>query len=41
MTCPPKKTDATASPRPSLSIDWEVYATMLEGSDMPLEQEKS
>ncbi len=40
MTCPPNESDATASPRPSLSIDWEVYAAMLEGSDMPLEQQK-
>lgn len=27
-------------PRPSLSIDWEVYAAMLEESDMPLDQQK-
>ncbi|UWR57094.1 hypothetical protein [Phaeobacter inhibens] len=40
MTCPPNKTDASASTRPSLSIDWEVYAAMLEDSDMPLEQQK-
>ncbi|MBO9477229.1 hypothetical protein J7382_06760 [Shimia sp. R11_0] len=40
MTCPPKHTDALASPRPSLSIDWELYAAMLEDSDMPLEQQK-
>lgn len=40
MTCPPNKTDATASSRPSLSIDWEVYAAMLDSSDMPLEQQK-
>lgn len=40
MTCPPNKTDALASPRPSLSIDWETYAAMLEESDMPLEQQK-
>ena len=26
--------------RPSLSIDWELYAAMLEESDMPLEQQK-
>jgi len=26
--------------RPSLSIDWELYAAMLEDSDMPLEQQK-
>ena len=27
-------------PRPSLSIDWELYAAMLEESDMPLDQQK-
>lgn len=27
-------------PRPTLSIDWEVYAAMLEESDMPLDQQK-
>jgi hypothetical protein len=26
--------------RPSLSIDWELYAAMLEESDMPLDQQK-
>lgn len=26
--------------RPSLNIDWEVYAAMLEDSDMPLDQQK-
>lgn len=26
--------------RPSLSIDWELYAAMLEESDMPMEQQK-
>lgn len=26
--------------RPSLSVDWELYAAMLEDSDMPLEQQK-
>lgn len=26
--------------RPSLSIDWELYAAMLEGSDMPIDQQK-
>ena len=26
--------------RPSLTIDWEVYAAMLEDSDMPLDQQK-
>ncbi len=27
-------------PRPSLTIDWETYAAMLEESDMPLDQQK-
>ena len=27
-------------PRPSLSVDWELYAAMLEDSDMPLDQQK-
>lgn len=27
-------------PRPSLCIDWEVYAAMLEDSDLPLDQQK-
>lgn len=31
----PKPTD-----RPSLTIDWELYAAMLEDSDMPLEKQK-
>lgn len=26
--------------RPSLTIDWEVYAAMLEETDMPLDQQK-
>ena len=26
--------------RPSLSVDWELYAAMLEESDMPIEQQK-
>ena len=28
------------TPRPSLSIDWEFYAAMLEESDMPMDQQK-
>ncbi|WP_298976573.1 hypothetical protein [uncultured Roseobacter sp.] len=32
--------DHDLPPRPSLSIDWEVYAAMLEESDMPLDQQK-
>lgn len=27
-------------PRPTLSLDWEVYAAMLENSDMPLDQQR-
>ena len=38
MTCPPHKTDLPK--RPSLSVDWEVYAAMLEDSDMPLDQQQ-
>lgn len=38
MTCPPNNTDIPK--RPSLSVDWEVYAAMLEDSDMPLDQQK-
>jgi len=38
MTCPPKKNNTPT--RPSLTVDWEVYAAMLEDSDMPLEQQK-
>ena len=38
MTRPPNKNDMPI--RPSLSVDWEVYATMLEDSDMPLDQQK-
>lgn len=38
MTCPPDKEDMPI--RPSLSVDWEVYATMLEDSDMPLDQQQ-
>ena len=38
MTCPPKPFDMPK--RPSLSVDWEVYAAMLETNDMPLDQQK-
>ena len=27
-------------PCPSLSVDWEVYAAMLEDSDIPLDQQR-
>jgi len=38
MTCPPDKSNTPT--RPSLSVDWEVYAAMLEDSDMPLDDQK-
>ena len=38
MTCPPDKINTPT--RPSLSVDWEVYAAMLEDSDMPLDDQK-
>ncbi|KXF92133.1 hypothetical protein [Phaeobacter inhibens] len=38
MTCPPEPFDMPT--RPSLSVDWEVYAAMLETSDMPLDQQR-
>lgn len=38
MTCPPDKYNTPT--RPSLSVDWEVYAAMLEDSDMPLDQQQ-
>lgn len=43
MSQPPYSHDPlveTLPPRPSLSIDWEVYAAMLEDSDMPLDQQR-
>ncbi|NHM24418.1 hypothetical protein [Tritonibacter mobilis] len=38
MTCPPNTNDMPK--RPSLSVDWEAYAAMLEDSDMPLDQQQ-
>ena len=38
MTCPPDKNNTSKCP--SLSVDWEVYAAMLEDSDMPLDQQQ-
>ena len=38
MTCPHDKNNTPT--RPSLSVDWEVYAAMLEDSDMPLDDQK-
>lgn len=38
MSQPPKPLCST--PRPSLTIDWEFYAAMLEDSDMPLDQQR-
>lgn len=42
MSQPPNSHDQShdLTPRPSLSIDWKVYAAMLEESDMPLDQQK-
>ena len=41
MSQPPHTHDLIdMTKRPSLSVDWEVYAAMLEDSDMPLEQQK-
>jgi len=41
MSQPPNTHDLIdMTKRPSLSVDWEVYAAMLEDSDMPLEQQK-
>ena len=39
MPMPPQEEDIV-NPRPSLSVDWELYAAMLEESDMPLGQQK-
>lgn len=36
----PSDPHENSPPRPSLSIDWEVYAAMLEESDMPPDQQK-
>ena len=36
----PHKPHDSHLPRPTLSIDWEVYAAMLEESDMPSEQQR-
>jgi len=41
MTCPPINDDIIPpTPRRSVSIDWELYASMLHDSDMPLEEQK-
>ena len=32
--------DDVPSPRPSLAVDWEVYAAMLEDSDLSMDQQK-
>lgn len=37
MSQPPQN---NSMPRSSLTIDWELYAAMLEDSDIPLEQQK-
>ena len=36
----PIETPIPQPSRPSLSVDWEVYAAMLEDSDMPLDQQQ-
>lgn len=36
----PPSFDESHTHRPTLSIDWEVYAAMLEDSDMPLDQQR-
>ncbi|RBW43863.1 hypothetical protein DS901_09025 [Loktanella sp. D2R18] len=43
MSCPPDDDGLpshTSTPPPTLNIDWELYAAMLEDSDMPLDQQK-
>ena len=40
MTCPPINDDLIPPTAPTLSIDWELYASMLAESDMPLEDQK-
>lgn len=39
MSQPPNPL-APSKPRPSLSVDWETYAAMLEDSNMPLDQQQ-
>ncbi|WP_299970725.1 hypothetical protein [uncultured Roseobacter sp.] len=36
----PDETHDPLQPRPTLSIDWEVYAAMLEDSDMSLDAQR-
>ena len=38
MTCPPNNNNTPT--RPTLSVEWEVYAAMLEDSDMSLDQQQ-
>lgn len=40
MTCPPTKTDAKASPPPSLSIDWDAYLPFFEDEDVSEEDKR-
>lgn len=42
MSCAPDHDGepSTDQPPPSLTVDWELYAAMLEDSDMPLDQQK-
>jgi len=40
MTCPPINDDIIPPTPPTLSIDWELYASMLHDSDMLLADQK-
>lgn len=43
MSCTPDhdgEPSPDQTPLPSLTVDWELYAAMLEDSDMPLDQQK-
>jgi len=43
MSCPPDDdglSSTTPTLFPSLTVDWVLYAAMLEDSDMPLDQQK-
>lgn len=43
MSCPlddDALPSTTSTPFPSLSVDWEFYAAMLEDSDIPLDQQR-
>ena len=40
MPQPPIPRDQSPDNVPSLSVDWELYAAMLEESDLPIEQQR-